>query len=347
LQKKILRMKKNYRDYYKTYFLRIIIVFFLTFSFYPFLRSQESNAFATVDTNKLLIGDQTYFRITVQNKRGIAVEWPVISDSLIKGIEIVKRFLPDTLSKNNDALKIELKFLITSFDSGQHNLPSFKIVLKSGATQDSISTNPVSLWVTTLVVDTAKGIFDIKKPYGAPVTFKEILPYIGIGLGLLILVLLIIYITRRLKKQKPLIPTRIITEPAHIIALRNLDLLKEEKLWQQGFVKAYYTKLTDIIRIYIEQRFEVPAMEQTSDEIMGSLNKIAIEDDACFVALREILTLADLVKFAKALPLPNENESNILNAYLFVNHTKAFEKQADTKSMQSLANTEGKEVSNG
>jgi hypothetical protein len=150
-----------------------------------------------------------------------------------------------------------------------------------------------------------------------------------------------------LKKNKPLLPTRTSIEPAHVIALRNLDLLKEAKLWQQGQVKQYYTNLTDIIRIYIEQRFEVPAMEQTSDEILASLRKIAIEDESCFAALKEILLLADLVKFAKALPLPNENESNILNAYLFVNHTKEIDKPAVAPNTDIMGNSEGKEVSHG
>jgi len=331
---------------------KYVIISFLFSCFTLFsansLLAQETKVFATVDTNKLLVGDQTYLRLTVENKSGFTLEWPVFSDTAIKGIEIVKRFSPDTIGKFKDGYKIQQKFLITSFDSGQHDIPAFKIVSNSVSAHDSLNSNPVSIWVTTLPVDTAKAIFDIKKPYGAPITFKEILPYIGIGLGILLLVLLAIYIIRRLKKQKPLIPSRVITEPAHVTALRNLDVLKEEKLWQQGQVKNYYTKLTDIIRIYIEGRFDVPAMEQTSDEILFSLKKISIEDESCFSALREILILADLVKFAKALPLPDENESNILNAYLFVNHTKAVDLvPPPLPAIEGEENSNGKEVSHG
>ena len=340
-------MKKNNSSNYAAYFVQVFFVICIGFVSVSAAYSQETRALATLDTNKLLIGDQTYFRITIENKPGFSVEWPVISDTLLKGIEIIKRFAPDTLSKQKDGFKIQQKFLITSFDSGQHNLPSFTLILNSGLTHDSIATNPVSLWVFTVPIDTAKAIFDIKKPYGAKITFREIMPYIGIGLGVLLLVILIVYIIKRLKKNKPLLPTRISTEPAHVIALRNLDLLKEAKLWQQGQIKQYYTSLTDIIRIYIEQRFEVPAMEQTSDEILASLRKIAIEDESCFAALKEILLLADLVKFAKALPLPNENESNILNAYLFVNHTKEIDKPAVAPNTDIMGNSEGKEVSNG
>ncbi len=312
------------------------------------LSAQEIKVFATVDTNKLLIGDQTYLRLTVENKPGYSLEWPVISDTAFKGIEIVKRFLPDTVSKLKDAFKVQVKFLITSFDSGQHDIPSFTIVANSGNIHDTISSNQVSLWVNTVPVDTAKVIFDIKKPYGAPLTFSEVLPYIGIGLGILLLIILIVYIARRLKQQKPLIPSRITIEPPHITALRNLDQLKDEKLWQQGQVKLYYTRLTDILRIYIEGRFSVQAMEQTSDEILASLKKMSFDDESCFSALKELLNLADLVKFAKALPLPDENESNILNAYLFVNHTKVADVVPSPGSdSQSPKSNEEKEVSRG
>jgi hypothetical protein len=338
-------MRNSIKHFQNSYLIRFIILCCLAFSIGFVASAQETSILATVDTNKLLIGDQTYFRITVLNRTGVTIEWPIISDSLIKGIEIVKRFLPDTLSKQQNSIKIQQKFLITSFDSGQHNLPAIKIALTSGLKQDTVTTNPVSLWVSNMPVDTSKAIFDIKKPYGAPVTFIELIPYIAIGIGILLFILLLIYIIRRFNKQKPLLPTRKINEPAHITALRNLDLLKEEKLWQQGLVKLYYTKLTDIIRIYIEQRFEVPAMEQTSDEILASFKNMAIEDEMCFIALKEIVTLADLVKFAKALPLPNENESNILNAYLFINHSKAVEPSAKTLNEISAVASEGKEVS--
>jgi hypothetical protein len=340
-------MKKSLTNYYRTYFFQAFFFICLVFNTSFEVNSQELRVIATIDTNKLLIGDQTYFRITLEDKPGFTLEWPTIPDTLFKGFEIVKRFLPDTLINQKDRIKIQQKFLITSFDSGQHELPLMKLVISTGLQHDSIVSNPVSLWVNTLPIDTAKAIADIKKPYGAPITLKEVLPEAGIGLAGLLFLLLLIYIIRRLIKQKPLLPTRTIIELAHTRALRDLDLLKEEKLWQQGMVKQYYTRLTDIVRIYIEDRFDVPAMEQTSDEMLNSLKKLTVEDEASFAALKEILTLSDLVKFAKALPFPNENESNILNAYLFVNHTKEHDAPQTADNSKTSSDSHGEEVSHG
>jgi hypothetical protein len=340
-------MKKNLTNYYKTYFFQTFFFICLALNASFAVYSQEHRALATIDTNKLLIGDQTYFRIIIEDKPGFTLEWPTIPDTFFKGIEIVKRFIPDTLINQKDRIKIQQKFLITSFDSGQHELPALKLVISSGLQHDSIVSNPVSLWVITLPIDTAKAIADIKKPYGAPLTFKEVIPEVGISLAGILFILLLIYIVRRLIKQKPLLPTRIIIEPAHIRAIRNLDSLKEEKLWQQGRIKQYYTRLTDIVRIYIEERFNVPAMEQTSDEMLNSLKKLTIEDEASIAALKEILTLSDLVKFARALPFPNENESNILNAYLFINHTKEPDSPPTSDNSKANSDSQGEEVSHG
>jgi flagellar basal body-associated protein FliL len=159
----------------------------------------------------------------------------------------------------------------------------------------------------------------------APITLKELLPYIFWGiliiLALVIILLLIWYFVTKHKKGKVFGPKKI-TEPAHVIALRELDNLRTEKLWQNGKEKVYYTKLTEIIRVYIEQRFGIYALEMTSDEIVNALNSIILDEKSSVELVKNILFIADLVKFAKGMPLPDENEIGLLNAYQFVNNTK-------------------------
>ena len=171
-------------------------------------------------------------------------------------------------------------------------------------------------------LDTNQAIFDIKLPYGAPVKFIEVLPYF---LGILILAGVLIIATwfirkRKRKKQegvrfKPLIPP-------HITALQELDKVKEERLWQNNREKEYYSRLTEILRIYLEGRYEIYAMEQTSEEILDSLSKTGFNDNRLFDKLKSTLTISDLAKFAKLKPSPNENEGCLLDAYVFVNDTK-------------------------
>ena len=108
--------------------------------------------------------------------------------------------------------------------------------------------------------------------------------------------------------------------PAHITALRDLETIRNMKLWQEGKTKEYYTAITDTIRVYIEGRYEVMAMELTSDEIMQVMRSQVI-DNVSKDRLRQILSLADYVKFAKAQPIDVENELTLNNAFEFVKGT--------------------------
>ena len=110
-------------------------------------------------------------------------------------------------------------------------------------------------------------------------------------------------------------------EPAHVVAFRDLDRLKESKLLETGEVKQFYTRLTEISRIYIERQYGIPALERTTDEILDAFRKSNTEGSILDEMLRELLELADLVKFAKEDPLPMENQTNLNNAYLFVQKT--------------------------
>jgi hypothetical protein len=103
--------------------------------------------------------------------------------------------------------------------------------------------------------------------------------------------------------------------------LEELNKLREEKLWQQGNVKLYFTQLTDIIRMYIERRYSINAMEFTTDEILSSACITSL-DAGIVNKLRFTLTTADMVKFAKGQPLASENELSMSNSYDFINETK-------------------------
>ncbi len=130
---------------------------------------------------------------------------------------------------------------------------------------------------------------------------------------------------------------RLITEPAHVIAFRELEKLKNEKLWQNGETKKYYIRLTEIIRQYLENRFGVNSLELTTSETLEALVKTGFKKDESFNKLRSVLTGADLVKFAKYKPDPTENESVFSNSYDFVSATKAvevIEEKSDVKDNQ-------------
>ncbi len=87
--------------------------------------------------------------------------------------------------------------------------------------------------------------------------------------------------------------------------------LKKSKLWQQGEVKAYQSQLTFIVREYLDGRYNIQALESTTHEILTQLNPIHLSED-WKSKLKEMLELADLVKFAKAEP-PIEAHDRLMN----------------------------------
>jgi hypothetical protein len=117
--------------------------------------------------------------------------------------------------------------------------------------------------------------------------------------------------------------------------------LREEKLWQKGDFKSYHTRLTDIIRLYLWHRYDVNAMEMTTDEIISN-HSIKQLDQESFSKLKYMLELADFVKFAKVIPVANENEQSLSNAFDFVSATKLVESLTEKASESKLQ--EAKEV---
>ena len=112
--------------------------------------------------------------------------------------------------------------------------------------------------------------------------------------------------------------------PPHEQAIKELDDIKQQKLWQQGRSKEYYTLITETLRRYIVERFGINAMEMTSGEILNLIHKEA-DADSVYENLKQIMEVSDFVKFAKLNPLPDENDLSMMNAYLFVNQTKIVE----------------------
>ena len=192
-------------------------------------------------------------------------------------------------------------------------------------------------------IDTTRGLTDIKMPYSAPLTLKEVTPYI---LGVLLLgaiIFLLLYSIKRRKKNKPFFALPVKPkEPPHVIALRELDRIKSEKIWQKEKTKQYYSEVTDVLRNYIEDRFEIRAMEQTTDEILDSFRyRKGLVSDKNYQNLSQILSVADLVKFAKYKTLPDDDNLTLVNSYFFVNETKKEEpKKAEIAEKSEENNSE-------
>ncbi|HSO86594.1 MAG TPA: hypothetical protein VLQ91_08600 [Draconibacterium sp.] len=308
----------------KSVLYKLLVIFILLFTT-GIIQAQQIKATARLDSTNILIGDQIKLFLEIDYPKNAIVEFPQIPDSLSGFIEVLGKSKIDTIDLDDNALQKQIRsYTITSFDSGSYLIEPQWFKINMNGTIDSVPTNGVTLNVFTMVIDTTRGLTDIKMPYDAPVTLKEVTPYI---LGILLIaaiIFLVLYSIKRKKKNKPFFALPVKPkDPPHVIALRELDRIKNEKIWQKDKTKQYYSEVTDVLRNYIEDRFEIRAMEQTTDEILDSFRyQKNLLSEKSFQNLSQILSIADLVKFAKYKTLPDDDNLTLVNSYFFVNETK-------------------------
>jgi hypothetical protein len=304
---------------------KVFLSLFLFISIISSSIGQEVKITSSFDSTKIFIGDQIKFTITIDKPSGLKLALPVFKDTLCKNVEIISGPHIDSSAAQNGRIKIIHKYLITSFDSGRYQIkPVFAETKNEGGVKRFYSDYSILevMRVKIAPADTASKIYDIIKPYKAPVTIGEVLPWVLIITLAGILIWATIRFFRKFIKSETMKEAYIPVEPAHIIAFRELEKLKNDELWQKGEIKKYYTILTDILRQYLENRFRVFSLELTTAETLDTLVKTGFKKDGSYNNLKTVLTGADLVKFAKYNPVSTENESHFQNSWNFVLATK-------------------------
>jgi len=306
---------------------QILVLLLLIVSLNKKAGAQNIQVEAKLEQSTIRIGDQTYLHLVVHQPIKAIVSFPQLSDTLISKIQIVKAGKTDTLADkaNPNYITINKEIAITGFDEGTYTLPSLNFVYN----KESFKTNELILQITSVKVDTTKGIYDIKQPIVVSYTLIDWLKdnwtwLLGSYLALFLIVGLILYFTKKPKVRNPVKKEILPVIPPHVIALNNLKALREKKLWQNEDFKLFHSELTDILREYLEKRFQIKTHEKTTEEIIISLKRLDINEENKII-LKQILVLADLVKFAKEKPLPSENEESLENAVVFVLHTQKVE----------------------
>lgn len=286
--------------------------------FFGYSSGQVVTIETVLDTNQIVLGKTAVLKYSVKKKNNETVLLPRLTDTIYDGIEIVGDVHVDSVILNDKQELLEQSMHITSFETGKRFIPSQPFVLIGPYGPDTILSNPAYINVVGVAIDSSGAIREIADVAWVMPTFKEVLPFILSFLGLVIIVLLFVFFLRRRNKpEEELKPAKKI-EPPHIIALRDLDKLKAQKLWQHNQVKEYYTILTQVIRTYIENQFGVLALEETTREILLDIKKQGLNDKINMQQLEELLNLADLIKFAKGEAQPDENIEQLEVAYNFV-----------------------------
>ncbi|MCG9912026.1 MAG: BatD family protein [Flavobacteriales bacterium] len=297
-------------------------------------QAQNIQVSAGLDTNAIMIGQQFRLKLRVQHPANGVVVWPYLKDTLTKGVEIVDIEKTDTtFSTDKSQITYSAGYILTSFDSGVYAIPPIPFSFTRGRDTETVYSNLLNISVFRPEVDTTQEIRDIKGPAEIPFDWKEALPYVIGGFAVILFVVLMVWFIRRqiakrkaARAQEPQEP--IIVIPPHEMAQKALQELREKQLWQRGKTKEYYTELTDILRIYIRDRFDVDAPEMVSEEIIRRLKFKPIAATQREV-LASLLQLADMVKFAKLNPGTFENEECLNTALLFVENTRPVDSESE------------------
>ena len=297
--------------------------FFLIILFASVLRvSSQESVEVRIDSIEMFVGQQVHVTLTANAQENAKIEFPQFKPTqyITPGVEVLASKELDKRDLDNGFVARSMEYTLTSFDDTLYYLPPM-VVKIDGKPYKSKS---LALKVLTIEVDTTHvdQFFGPKDVQDNPFLWSEWrLPF---WLSVLMLVLLAItyYLYLRLRDNKPIIShIRIVKRLLpHQKAMKEIEQIKADKMVTSENSKEYYTKLTDTLRKYIEERYGFNAMEMTSSEIIEKL--MAIQDESALSELRHLFLTADLVKFAKYSTLINENDANLVNAIEFINQTK-------------------------
>ena len=320
--------------------LRYILIFVSALLAMPVVAQSTAPSISSrLSADTIMIGDRITLTIEVEKDMMQHIAFPLFDFKISNekdgenkepSIEVIHDFAPDTIPQEGRRVLLRKRYEMAVYDEGIYKLERAQVLYADKNIVDTLfADREEKFFVKTFQIDsTMTTVRDLKPQKTLKLRFAEISGYLGIALGVLLLLALAIYIlVRYLHKRgkhlsdlfKPAPPV-----PAHIIAIRALEKLHTEKLWQNDKHKLYYSGLSDILRTYLAGRFEVGAMEMTTDEIVDALRSIDIEQKSK-MDLLSVLRDADLVKFAKATPEAEENELAYNKAYYFVENTKPIE----------------------
>lgn len=273
----------------------------------------QASVVGKIDPIEMMIGEQAQVTLTVQAREGAKIEWPKFQprQEIVPGVEVLNTQHPDATT---------MLLTLTSFDGNLYHLPAF-VVKIDGKEQ---KTGDLALKVVEMEVDTTQmnKFFPPKDVQENPFQWSDWAPAFWLSVLMLVLIALTYWLYLRLRDNKPIITYIKVVKRLlpHQKAMQEINQIKADRMVSSENQKEYYTKLTDTLRKYIEERYGFSAMEMTSSEIISRLMESG--DQQSLEELRQLFTTADLVKFAKYSTLINENDANLVNAIDFINQTK-------------------------
>ena len=298
---------------------KALSIFLFAVLFSGVVQAQDVKVTAAIDSNKYLIGQWIVAHLTVEAPNNVRVFLPTKPEQFDKTTFVSAT--PEKVAEQNGVKRYVQDLTLTCFDTGAFDFTiSVRCLKPNDTTNYSIASNPVAVVVSTVKLDTMITFKDIKEVMHVSLTIWDYLLYFGIALaiggGLW-------YAYRWWKKR----PAPVVAEapappplPVHVVALQKLHALEDKKLWQAGEAKAYQSELTDVLREYVEKRFEFPALEETTSEIIAGITLQGVEP-VLITDVERTLRTADMTKFAKYQPTPQEHLTAMAVSYEFIDKT--------------------------
>ena len=279
------------------------------------------------ERDSVLIADQLLYGFELKEvEEGTQFAFPQWKNDEKGGVQVVGPWVVDTVKVHKvrkgmpQLLDIRGGMVITSFDEGVYDLPEIMVGrLSKDGVLDTLVFDSMRLEVKTMPVDTATFVpHDIKGQIRYPVTFRELLPWIGLGMAVILLIWLATYLYRKYRRNSD--PAYARKDPAHIVALRELDKYRGSKLWAADKQKAFYSGVTDVLREYVSSRYGISAMEMTTAEIFADMTATDVPQEL-LSEVKDLFERADFVKFAKYVASDEDNATVLPLAVRFVTET--------------------------
>lgn len=315
---------------------RLFLLFGLILGVAGMALAQDVEVSAKVEDNHQAVGKPFALDLTMKVPYGYYVEWnDFATNTLSDQIDIVKRGDVVRTADADSNIIVQQELTLMTFDTGAVQIPSVELVYSRSADDPlrmKALTDPVDLMVTTITVDTTQAFRPIVPPIDKPVAMKELFPWL---LVVLLLVLIGLGVWLYLKRRKPRVdengqPVKGPVIPPYNKAIGDLEQLRQQKLWQAGKVKEYYSGLSDIAREYIEGQFNVNAVEMTTDAILDEVRDLHF-DEQIYRKLKDTMQLSDLVKFAKYSASSLESDNAMTDMTDFVNQSYAHYQEMKAK----------------
>lgn len=275
--------------------INLVILFLLLF----FSANAQIGGFVDAPSGRTRIGDHFTVKYSIDRDPELTIleiDYSVLDSAWIKIIDTTG--IAET--QKSGSIQMDFEITYSLYKEGEVNIPGIPVYYTFNSVRDTFVTEGVNVKVEFLPspdsIAPLKDIIEEEEKW-----YDNILYYIIAGLILLVLIWFIVRSTKKSKQYQPIAYEPVQPEPhAHEVALEQLKLLEEKKLIEVGKFKDFQIELTGIMRTYIKKRFDINATEMTSKETIRELSQKVTSRQ--LVAVKEVLDIADLVKFAKYQP---------------------------------------------